>query len=881
MFARIRSMWRAVTRRGSWEQDLEEELRSHVECRAEDLMRTGLGRQDAERQARIELGTRETYKEQCREAQGLRWLDTLRQDVLYAARSFRRNRAFTLVAALTLALGIGANTAIFSVVNTVLLRPLPYQAAGRLVWITDFIPRQGNTLVWDSDYFAWARQNQVFQGMAAYSPAELTLTGAGETERLEGARVTAGFFSVLSVAPALGRSFLAEDDRPGGPQVCVLSHRFWQSRFSGSASMLGKAITLDGKPYTVLGVMPASFEYPERVQPAIYVPYDMQETSGVAPGEMHMIPMNVIGRLKPGVTLQSAESNIAFINLSLASGYKSGYAKMMEGARAQAMSLHTHLVGDVRLALLVLVGAVAFVLLIACANVANLQLARAMRREKEIAIRTTLGAGRARLARQLLTESLLLATLGGAAGVGLAAWGVSVLRTLGPANIPHLAEIHIDYRVLLFTALVVIVTGVAFGLVPVLAARKTQPGESLKEGGLRLSAGPGRERTRRTLVVVQLALALVLLAGAGLLMKSFLRLTSIDPGFDPHNLLTARIGLPDNQYPKPEQQRAFFENLLANLRTLPGVSAAEAAAVPPFWGYMMAAGFDIEGVPERADVNQGAALNIVSAGYLHAIGAPLLSGRNFTPLDSAQAPKVVIINRACAHTFFPHDDPVGKRIRISGVDDWATIVGVFGDLRQAGVVSQPKPEIFLPALQMPYAEMSVVMRSTEDPQRLAGALRAQVAGLDKSLAVYEVMTVDHLMAEQVASSKFNMALLALFAFLAVALAGVGIYGVMTYTVTQRTHEIGIRMALGAQRVNVLRLVLRQGIVLAALGIGVGSAGALALTRFLASLLYEVQPRDPITFVAVAVVLGAVALLATFLPARRATKVDPLVALHYE
>jgi len=880
MFVRTRSTWRAVTRRAAWEQDLEEELRSHMECRAEELMRAGLTREEAERQARIDLGTRETYKEQCREAHGLRWLDELRQDLSYAVRTFRRNPGFTAVAVLTLALGIGLNTAIFSVVNTVLLRPLPYKDAGRLVWITDFIPRQGNTLVWDSDYFAWAKQNQVFEGMAAYGRADLTLTGAGQSERLDGARVTAGFFPVLGVAPMLGRPFLAEEDRPGGPQVCVLSHKLWQSRFGANASILGMTITLDGKAHTVLGVMPATFEFVGRFQPALYVPYDMRETSGVAPGEMHMIIMNVIARLKPGGTVQRAESNLAFINHGLESSYKGGYAKMMAGARAQVMSLHERLVGDVRLALLVLVGAVGFVLLIACANVANLQLARAVRREKEIALRTALGAGRGRLARQLLTESLLLAALGGVAGVGLAAWGVSVLRTLGPANIPHLAEIHIDFRVLLFTALVVIVTGVAFGLVPVLAATKTHPGESLKEGGLRLSVGPGREQTRGALVVMQLALALVLLVGAGLLMKSFLRLTATDPGFDPHNLLTARIELPDNQYPRPDQQRAFFENLLASLRTLPGVYAAEAVVSLPLTGYMMAAGFDIEGVPARADMNTAAQINIVSPGYLHAIGVPLISGRSFTPLDSAEAPKVVILNRACARTFFPHEDPIGKRIQIAGMD-WATIVGVVGDLREEGLMAQPKPEIFVPYLQAPYSLMAVVIRSPQDPQRLAGAVRSRVESLDKSLPIYEVITMDQLMAEQVASRKFNMALLGLFAFLAVALAGVGIYGVMTYTVTQRTHEIGIRMALGAEQLDVLRLVLRQGIILAALGICVGFAGALALTRFLSSLLYEVTPRDPVTFVIVSALLGGVALLATYLPARRAAKVDPLVALRYE
>jgi putative ABC transport system permease protein len=804
---------------------------------------------------------------------------SLLQDFRFALRVLMKNPGFTAVAVITLALGVGANTAIFSVVNTVLLRPLAYKDSGRLAWITDFIPRQNNTLVFDSDYFAWAKQNQVFEGMAAYSMEDFTLTGAGESERLEGARVTAGFFPVLGIAPMLGRSFLAEEDRPGGPQVCVLSHQLWQSRFGRDLSIVGKAITLDGKRYTVLGVMPATFEFVGRFQPALYVPFDLHEISGIAPGEMHMI-VNVIARLKPGISIQRAESNLAFINRRLESSYKGGYAKMMAGARAQVISLHAHLVSNVRLALLVLLGAVGFVLLIACANVANLQLARAVRREKEIAIRAALGAGRWRLARQLLTESLLLAALGGAAGVWLAAWGVSVLRTLGPANIPHLAEIHIDYRVLLFTALVVILTGIVFGLVPVLAATQTQPGDSLKEGGLRLSVGRGRERTRGALAVMQLALALVLLAGAGLLMKSFLRLIKTDPGFDPHNLLTARIGLPDNQYPRPDQQRAFFENLLTSFRTLPGVSSAEAVAVPPLTGYMMAAGFDVEGVPARTDVNQGAAINIVSPGYLRAIGVPLIAGRNFTPLDSADAPKAVILNRACTRVFFRDENPIGKRIRIAGME-WATVVGVVGDLRQAGLVSRPEPEIFVPYLQVSYSEMTVVIRSTQDPLLLAPALRSRVESIDKSLPIYDVSTMDQLLAEQVASRKFDMALLGLFAFLAVVLAAVGIYGVMTYTVTQRTHEIGIRMALGAEQLDVLHLVLRQGTILTALGVGIGFAGALALTRFLSSLLYDVRPRDPVTFVIVSAVLGGVALLATYLPARRAAKVDPIVALRYE
>ena len=804
-------------------------------------------------------------------------MGSLWQDLRYAVRVLGKNPGFTAVVVVTLALGIGANTAIFSVVNTVLLRHLPYRDSDRLVWITQFIPAQGNTLVFDSDYFAWSRQNQVFESMAAYGSTERTLTGTGDPERLEAGRVTAGFFSVLGVEPTLGRSFLAEEDRPEGAQVCVLSHELWQRRFGADRSVIGRSITLDGKPYTVLGVMPARFKFVDSHKPALYLPFGLHETSGVAPGGMLL---DVIARLKPGITIERAQSDIAVIGHGLHAGYRGGYAKMMAGARPQVMSLRLRKVGNVRPALLILFGAVGFVLLIVCANVANLQLARAAARQKEIAIRTAVGAGHWRLARQLFTECLLLAVIGGAVGVALAYWDVSVLRTRGPADIPYLADVRLDYRVLLFTALVSIATGIIFGLVPVFTAAKTDPNESLKEGGSRVASSRRGQLLRGGLTVTELALAMVLLTGSGLLIRSFVRLMMIDPGFNAHHILTARIDLPETQYSEPSQQSAFFQNLLERVHALPGVISADAVASLPLTGYMMSSSFDVEG-QSRPEVNTAASINIASPGYFQTMGVPLISGRTFTSQDTAEAPKVVMLNPTCVRKFFPGENPVGKHIKIPDAEGWATIVGVVGDVRQSGLASLPEPEIIEPYLQVPNSYMTLVIRTSTDPLSLVPALRSQVQSLDRDLPMFEVSTMEQYLAEEMAGRRFNMVLLGIFAGLALILAVVGIYGILAYIVTQQTHEIGIRMAMGAQRRDMLLFILRRGVRLTLIGVAIGLPAAWVVTRVMSSLLYGVSPRDPLTFIGMTLLLVTTALLASYIPARRATKVDPMVALRYE
>jgi putative ABC transport system permease protein len=883
VFTSLRTFLAFVFHRSQAEREMEDELRSHLESRADELERQGLSRAEAERQARIEFGGYERYKEECREALGSRLLGEFVADTRYGLRQLRRSPGFTAVAVLTLTLGIGANTAVFSVVSAVLLRRLPYSDPDRLVWITEYWPRLNNTIVPSPDFLNWRDQNQVFGSVAAYGGfGELNLSGSGEPERIDGIGVTWNFFPMLGVRPALGRGFLPEEDWPAGPPVVILSHSLWQRRFHSDPSLVGKTITLDETGYTVIGIMPDGFRFPGDWSPELFAPSGLPLKADWSARELAIV--GVIARLKPQVSLERATADVVTINQRSDKAVPPlpTFAQMRVGLQVRMVTLHQHLAGDSRLVLLILLGAVGFVLLLACANVANLQLARVSAREKEFAVRAALGAGRWRLARQLLVESFALAALGGVAGLVLGAGGVGLFRQLGPPNIPGLKTAGFDPWVFAFIAAITAFTGAVFGLAPVFVASRLHLEETLKEA--RPSAPPGRsaQRVRGLLMVSEVALALVLLIGAGLLIRSLVRLTSVDPGFDPRHVLTERIMLPLGKYSKPAQQATFFQDVLARVEKLPGVESAAAASSPPLTDFMSRASVELEGRLMPPGTAPSTPVCVITPSYFHALHVPLISGRYFTPYDADSAPRVAIVNEPFARRFFGDADPLGRRIRLGGPEgNWYSIVGVVQGVRHLPLGTDPPAEVFSSYLQDPSFHMTLVVRAIVDPGALAGSVRAKVWEVDKNQPVYDVATMEHRFSEAVAPQRFNALVLGIFAGMAVVLAGVGVYGVMAYSVARRTHEIGIRMALGAKRQDVIRLLLRGGAALALVGTTLGLAGALALTRFLSNLLYGVTARDPLTFVAVALILIGVALIASYIPARRATKVDPMVALRHE
>jgi putative ABC transport system permease protein len=867
-------------RRDRFDSELEEEMRLHLEMKAEEYMAAGMAPGKARRAARRRFGNETRLREMSRETWGFVMLETLLKDVRFGARALAKRRGFTAVAVLTLTLGIGMNTAIFSVVNAVLLRPLPYENSHDLVQIWGTQPQLDTAPMSPANFLDWREQNRVFERVAAYTGQNFNLSGVDEPERIRATRVSADLFELLRVRPALGRTFLAEEDQYGNHRVVILSHALWQRRFGANPEILGKTLTLNDQSYVVVGVMPPDFSFPRTTT-------EMWTPIAFSPGERGTRNTNyisVIARLRPGVTLEQARSEME----GLARRQQEQYPESNTGIGVKLISYKEQVVGATRPVLLLLLGAVGFVLLIACANVANLLLVRATARRKEIAIRSALGASRGRVIRQLLTESMLLALAGGGLGLLFAYWGLDLLVALQPANIPRLAELSIDRGVFLFASAISILTGIAFGLAPALQASKLDLNDAIKEGGKGTGEGGSRQRLRSLLVVSEIALSLVLLIGAGLLIKSFWRLIEVDPGFNPENTLTMAISLPTSRYAETARQVAFFEQAVERVSSLPGVEAAGVTTDIPLFGGN-STGFNVEGHPPYAPGQRPLVeYRSISPGYFRAMGITLLKGRTFSEQDRGDAPGVVIINETLARRYFPDGDPIGKRLGFSGPTDWREVIGVARDTRNYGLEEEVKPEAYMPYTQSApgYLEGSIsgmilVVRTASDPQSMAAAVKREVQGLDKNQPIYNIKTMEQHLAESIAPRRFSMLLLMLFAAVAVLLAAVGLYGVMSYMVTQRTHEIGLRMALGAQARDILRLAVRQGLVLILIGIGVGLVGALALTRVMAGLLYGVGATDPMTFAAIMLLLACVSLIACYIPARRATKVDPLIALRYE
>ena len=821
-------------------------------------------------------------------------MQTLWQDIRYGIRMLLKSPGMSFVVILALALGIGANTAIFSVVNAVLLRPLPYDQADRLVFLNETSKVMDEISISYPNFLDWRNQNQVFEKIGVYNRSSYNLTGAGEPERIIAAQCSADLFAALRMNAAIGRVFNNDEDKPGGTPVVVLSYGLWQRRFGGQSSIINQQLTLNNKSYTVIGVMPQSFAYPSRAEMWVPVGQLSDQPSwkqrGNHPG------LYGVARLKSGVSLEQAKADMVKIAANLEQQYNDSNAGNGVGVRP----LLEVFVSDIRRALWVLFAAVGFVLLIACANIANLLLARATARQKEMAIRSAMGAGRWRIARQLLTESVLLSLVGGAVGLLLARWCVDLILYISPDAIPRSREIGLSWRVFAFTIGLSFLTGIIFGLVPALQAGVVDVHETLKEAGRGVSR---KHWLRSSLVVVEVASTLVLLIGAGLLIRSFYRLQKVNPGFSYDNLTSFSISLPEKKYPALEQQADFYKRLLEDLRTLPGVEATAAASGLPLGNNGWQTSFLIEGQP-RPPRNQTPLMEacLVTPDYFRAMNIPLLRGRFFTDRDDRShlagrdlskyneieremfGLNTIIIDEEFARRYWPNEDPVGKRIKM-GPDEKAlliTVVGVVGRVKMDGLNQDSmRVQGYFPFLQIPNGGMTVIIKGSSDPNQMMAAVRQQIKGIDPDQPIYSVRTMHEIRAESVASERLNLTLLSIFAGLALALAIVGIYGVMSYAVTQRTHEIGIRMAIGAQSKHVFQMILGQGMALALIGVGLGLIGAFALTRLMTTMLFGIEPTDPLTFGAIAILLTTVALLACYIPGRRATKVDPVVSLRYE
>lgn len=879
LIPRLANLWRNLLRRNRVEQEFTEEIQTYLEMLIEANITAGLTPEVARRAALIELGGMEQVKERVREARMGYFLETLWQDLRYGMRVLIKSPVFTTVAVVSLALGIGANTAIFSVVNGLLFRPLPYPDSQRIVhvWHTppqESFPGMDRFSASPANYLDWKSQSESFERMAAYQGAGFSLSGGGDPMPITAAAVSSDFFAVLRSNASLGRTFMPEEEQPGRNQVVVLSYGLWQRAFGANPNLIGQTLTLDSQSYTVIGVMPAGFQFLHGAE--LWVPLAWDDTEKQI-RSIH--DYGVIARLKPNVSQAQAQAEMSAISSRL----EQQYPEENKGWGAVVIPLQEDLVGDIRPALLVLFSAVGFVLLIACANVANLMLARGANRQKEIAIRIALGAARSRIVRQLLTESVLLAVVGGILGLLLANWGIELLVRLSSDNLPNHNEIGIDKWALGFTLLVSFGAGIVAGIAPAFQFSSSETNETLKQGTGRTGGSSVKKSTREALVICEVALSLILLIGAGLMIRSFWKLQNVDPGFDTSNTLTMSVGLSPTKYPEPQQQAAFFDRLLEETRALPGIVYVGSTTTLPLTGNGSTQPFSIEGRPEQAVAEQPTAkTRYISPDYFRAMGIPLRQGRFFNDQDRENGVPVVIVSESMARRFWPGQDPIGKRLTPSFhlKQGSREVVGVVGDVR-AGLDSDASATMYMSYKQAPRPYMTIVARTATDPQNFIQPISKAIYTVDKEQALWDVRTMEQVLAASVSGRRFNMTLLLAFAVLALVLAAVGVYGVMNYSVMLRRRELGIRIALGARAIDVLRLVLGHGLTLTLIGVGVGLLGAYGLTRLMASLLYGVPATDSLTFVSVSSVLIVVGLLASYLPARRATKVDPMIALRSE